>query len=345
MVSKLKIPSCSVVFCDVEGTQLNNEDRRRLSHPLCAGVILFSRNYENKKQLKTLTDSIKKIKSPALLISVDQEGGRVQRFRDEFLKLPPASWFGEIYQQSAEQGIAAAEAGGWLMAAECLSVGIDFSYAPVLDLAYGQSEVIGDRAFYNSVDGVITLASAWIRGMRQAGMAAVGKHFPGHGFVRADSHLELPEDSRSMDALSVADLEVFAKIIDSGLDAIMPAHVLYSTIDQQPAGFSSFWLQQILRNKLGFKGLIFSDDLSMAGAVSAGSPAQRATAAIQAGCDILLVCNNPKAADEVLESLSKTSVSQQTLARLALMKATQAVSTTQLLSSAEWHSKTQLVMV
>lgn len=344
MVSELNISSCGVVFCDIEGTELNDEDRRRLSHPLCAGVILFSRNYENKKQLKKLTTAIKKIKSPALLISVDQEGGRVQRFRDEFFKLPPASWFGEIYEQSAEQGIATAEAGGWLMAAECLSVGVDFSYAPVLDLEFGQSQIIGDRAFHDSVDGVITLASAWIGGMRQAGMAAVGKHFPGHGFVRADSHLELPEDPRSMQVLSAADLKVFARIIESGLDAIMPAHVLYSDIDPNPAGFSSFWLQKILRKKLGFKGLIFSDDLSMTGAVSAGTPVQRAAAAMQAGCDILLVCNHPEALDEVLESLSTASVSQQTMHRLAQMKAAQKISSAQLLSSEQWHSKIQLMM-
>lgn len=340
--------SCGVVFCDVKGLTLSHEDRQRLSHPRCAGVILFARNYENKKQLKKLTAAIKKLKSPELLIAVDQEGGRVQRFREEFLKLPPAGWFGELYQQSTEQGIAAAQAGGWLMAAECLSVGVDFSFAPVLDLDFKRSDIIGNRAFYSTVDGVTALASAWVRGMHEAGMAAVGKHFPGHGYVCADSHLELPEDARFLEDLLTADLKVFSRLIKSGLEGMMPAHVLYSAIDSRPAGFSPYWLQQVLRQQMGFDGLIFSDDLSMAGAVSAGTPAQRAAAAIQAGCDILLVCNDPEAADEVLSSLmglSTIGMNEQTIInRLSHIKAKRKISPEQLVSSAEWRSKTQLMV-
>ncbi len=228
----------------------------------------------------------------------------MQRFREGFLALPPARRFGECYDNDPQSAIRAAEAGGWLMATECLSVGVDFSFAPVLDLDYGDSEVIGDRAFHSDPAVVATLAGAWARGMREAGMAAIGKHFPGHGYVAADSHQTLPEDGRDLATLRRADLRPFETLIREGVEGIMPAHVRYSAIDERPAGFSPFWLQDMLRTTLGFDGVIFSDDLSMAGALSAGCPADRARAAIRAGCDLLLVCNAPEAADEALDWLA-----------------------------------------
>ena len=290
---------------DIEGTELTDTDRRRLSHPACAGVILFARNYRNKRQLSRLTRDIHALRSPPLLIAVDQEGGRVRRFRDGFLALPPMRRFGELYDQDPAAALQAVEAGGWLMAAECLSVGVDFSFAPVLDLDYGDSDVIGDRAFHAAPEAVSALAGAWVRGMRQAGMAATGKHFPGHGCVAADSHKELPDDARSLADIRASDLRPFSAMIQAGVEGVMPGHVLYSRIDDRPAGFSPFWLQTILRQELGFGGIIFSDDLSMAGASTAGGPADRARAALDAGCDLLLVCNAPNAADEVLESLEE----------------------------------------
>lgn len=294
-------PGC--VFCDIEGLELTASDRKRLSHPQCGGVILFARNYENVGQLRSLTREIKTLKPQELLISVDQEGGRVQRFREGFLDLPPLRSIGEQYDQSPQQAVQQSEKYGWLMAAECLSAGIDFSFAPVLDLDYGFSDVIGNRAFHSDHSVVIELAAAYIRGMHRAGMAAVGKHFPGHGFVAADSHTELPMDTRRFEEIEARDLQPFKTLVRAGLDGIMPAHVIYDDIDDVTAGFSEYWLKEVLRDQLRFRGLIFSDDLSMAGAASAGTPDERADMALHAGCDILLVCNDQDAADEVLNTL------------------------------------------
>ena len=265
---------------------------------------LFSRNFVDVDQLTELCREIHACRTPHLLIAVDQEGGRVQRFREGFTHLPPTAWYGEQYEQRPAKGLKLAEQGGWLMAAELLSCGVDFSFAPVLDLASGISQVIGDRAFSPHPETVARLANAWLQGVHGAGMAGVGKHFPGHGGVAADSHLALPVDTRRFEDLQIGDLRPFERLIQSGLEAIMPAHVIYERVDRQLAGFSSVWLRQVLRRQLGFQGVIFSDDLSMAAAQEGGAYPQRARAALDAGCDMVLVCNQRAGALEVLEAFA-----------------------------------------
>jgi len=288
---------------DLEGTELRPEERELLCHPAVGGVILFSRNYADPGQLAALTASIHALRQPPLLIAVDQEGGRVQRFRDGFTRLPPAGRLGALYRRHPQRARQAAERIGWLMAAELRALGVDFSFAPVLDLDRGISRVIGDRAFAAGVNAVGDLASAWVSGVHGAGMAAVGKHFPGHGGIAADSHLELPKDERTLADLMMEDLVPFARLIDHGLEAVMPAHVVYPRIDPHPAGFSRFWLRDVLRARLGFQGVVFSDDLNMAAAGAAGDHRERARAALAAGCDMLLVCNNRPAAIETVAAL------------------------------------------
>jgi beta-N-acetylhexosaminidase len=274
-----------------------------LNHPAVGGVILFTRNFLSMDQLQTLCSEINSIRTPSLLIAVDHEGGRVQRFKEGFTHLPTAAWYGDQYQKSADLGVELAQLGGWLMASELRACGIDFSFAPVLDIGFGISDVIGDRAFSSRPEVIARLAQAWMQGAHEAGMAAVGKHFPGHGGVKADSHLSLPVDSRRYEDLEMEDLRPFELMIRAGMEAIMPAHVIYSHIDKALAGFSSFWLKRVLRQQLQFQGVIFSDDLNMAAAQEAGGYADRATAALSAGCDMVLVCNNRPAAIEVLERL------------------------------------------
>jgi beta-N-acetylhexosaminidase len=286
---------------DLAGPELGPEDRELLGHPAVGGVILFSRNFVDPDQVRALTRAIHAVREPHLLIGVDQEGGRVQRFREGFTRLPPAGRIGALYRDHPARGLRAAERLGWLMAAELRAVGVDFSFAPVLDLDRGLSQVIGDRAFGDSQAAVTELAVSWMRGVHAAGMAAVGKHFPGHGGVAADSHAELPRDDRPLEVLRRADLAPFARLIDHGLEAIMPAHVVFPRIDPQPAGFSSFWLQTLLRRELGFQGVIFSDDLSMQGAADVGDHRGRADLALAAGCDMILICNDRAAALEVIE--------------------------------------------
>jgi beta-N-acetylhexosaminidase len=288
---------------DLEGTEIDAEEREILLHPAVGGIILFSRNFENAEQVATLTAAVHDLRDPHLLVAVDQEGGRVQRFRDGFTRLPPAGRFGELSREHPASARRAAAAVGWLMAAELRSVGVDFSFAPVLDLDRGVSRVIGDRAFSGGVNQVSELAQAWSEGVRDAGMAAVGKHFPGHGGVAADSHEELPADDRPFSEIEMEDLVPFERLIRRGLEAVMPAHVVYPRVDPNPAGFSRFWLQKILRERLNFQGVIFSDDMNMAAAAAGGSYSERARAALDAGCDVLLVCNNRPAALEVIESL------------------------------------------
>jgi beta-N-acetylhexosaminidase len=303
---------------DLSGLEVTSEEKELLQHPATGGVILFSRNYESPQQINRLIESIHQIRSPAILVAVDQEGGRVQRFREGFSRLPPAAVFGALYDQNHDEALHAARRVGWLMAAELRCVGIDFSFAPVLDINAGVSEVIGDRAFHSNPDIVSRLAHAWMDGAREAGMASVGKHFPGHGGVEADSHLALPIDFRNMSEIEGHDLVTFANLIDYGLDAVMPAHVIYENVDDQLAGFSRFWLQQILRHDLKFQGVIFSDDLTMAAAEQAGSYSDRARAALEAGCDMVLVCNNRDGAIEVLDELKDYTdpVAQSRLARM-----------------------------
>lgn len=291
------------VMIDLLGTELGAEDRELLLHPATGGVILFSRNFVDPRQLYRLIAEIHELRRPHLLIAVDQEGGRVQRFREGFTRLPAAAAILRRSDDDPRLARRAARQLGWLMAAELRAVGVDFSFAPVLDLDLGVSGVIGDRAFASTPELVGHLAGAWMLGAREAGMISVGKHFPGHGGVSADSHLDLPVDERPFDALLHEDLRPFARLIDNGLEAVMPAHVIYSACDSQPAGFSHFWLQQVLRGRLGFQGVIFSDDLSMAAAGHAGGYAERATAALAAGCDMVLVCNDHAGAHEVLSAL------------------------------------------
>lgn len=289
------------VMLDVHGTELSAEERERLRHPLVGGVILFTRNYQSPEQITELVREIHEVREPRLLVAVDHEGGRVQRFRDGFTRLPPLRRLGELYDENPKRAKRLAHYAGWLMAAELRAVDVDFSFAPVLDLDRGVSEIVGDRAFHSNPDAVAALAISYMAGMSEAGMAATGKHFPGHGGCVADSHLTLPIDHRSYADIYVEDLVPFERLIEAGLAGIMPAHVVYPQVDAQPAGFSRFWLQEVLRRRLKFQGIVFSDDLSMEGAKGAGGMVERATLALQAGCDMVLVCNAPESADEVLQ--------------------------------------------
>lgn len=289
------------LMLDLQGTWLTAHERAILRQSQVCGVILFARNVEHPDQVAELCRSIKAVRND-LLISVDQEGGRVRRLRRGFSALPSMQ---AIAQSSDPQKNA--QLCGWLMAAEVLAVGIDFSFAPVLDLDYGHNTVIGNRSFGAQVAQVTSLARAFMQGMGQAGMANVGKHFPGHGWVEADSHFAVPVDRRSLNAIEQTDLKVFAELANE-MTAVMPAHVIYSEVDELPAGFSSFWLQQVLRKQLGFTGLIFSDDLCMAGAHVVGDMAARTLAAISAGCDVALVCNDPAAAEQALVTMQTEKI-------------------------------------
>jgi beta-N-acetylhexosaminidase len=310
--------SLGPVMLDIEGTELNENDIRRLRHPLVGGVILFSRNYQSPEQLKALTAAIHAVRQPPLLIAVDHEGGRVQRFREGFTRIPAMRELGVVWDSNPRRARQLAEEAGWVLAAELRAHGVDFSFTPVLDIDFGNSRVIGDRAFHRNTQAISELAHALMAGLKHGGMAAVGKHFPGHGFVAADSHVDIPVDERTAAQIDHDDLVPFRRMIDDGLPAIMPAHVIYPKIDDRPAGFSKIWLQEVLRKRLNFNGVIFSDDLSMEGAIVAGSVTRRAEAALNAGCDMVLVCNRPDLADELLENLG-WNISAVSLARLARM--------------------------
>ena len=288
------------VILGIEGTELSDADHARLAHPLAGGVILFSRNFESCAQLKALTASIRALRTPTLLICVDHEGGRVQRFRDGFTAIPAMRTLGEMWDSDVALAAGEAHRLGHLLAGELRAHGVDFSFTPVLDIDFGASAVIGDRALHGNPNAVAHLASCLRRGLNAGGCAAVGKHFPGHGFIAADSHVDLPVDGRTLDALAVDDLIPFAVLSKEGLEAVMPAHVVYPAVDSVAAGFSRVWLQDILRGRLGFTGLIFSDDLGMAGAHAAGDIVARAEAAAAAGCDMVLACNDHAASDELL---------------------------------------------
>ena len=296
--------SLGPVMLDLEGVDITPEEREILSHPLVGGVILFTRNFASVEQLEALVQSLHEVRSPRLLIAVDHEGGRVQRFRDGFTALPTAAHFGKVHDQDPQLARHLAEVAGWLMAVELRAVGIDFSFAPVLDVDHGVSEVIGDRAFHQDPGVVTELARSYIKGMHEAGMAATGKHFPGHGGVEADSHTAIPVDEREYNDIYAHDILPFKRLAHQGLAAVMPAHVIYPKVDKLPAGFSSYWLKEVLRKRLGFQGVIFSDDLDMQGASVIGeSYTERASAALAAGCDMVLVCNNRAGALEVLDDL------------------------------------------
>lgn len=296
------------VIADVSGPELGPSDHELLQHDALVGVILFARHYQSPQQLLALTDSIRSVR-PELLICIDQEGGRVQRCRQGFTRLPAMLSFEAPWQQDAEATLVLVKDAGWLMATELIACGVDLSFAPVLDIEYGCSQVIGDRAFGHSCESVVALAGAWIDGMQQAGMAATAKHFPGHGAVVADSHVELPVDSRDIAQLQ-RDMTPFAELINAHkLAAVMPAHVTYSAVDPDfSAGFSRQWLQRILRAQLGFDGIIFSDDLSMQGAAEAGDYASRSKLAVQAGAQALLACNNRDGALQVLHAVQSLAL-------------------------------------
>lgn len=307
------------VMIDVEGESLTDQDRALLAHPQVGGVILFSRNYRDPQQLRELVAELHAVKRPPLIVAVDQEGGRVQRFRSGFTRLPPMRRLGEYWDEAPAAALSLATDAGWLMASELRHSGVDLSFAPVLDLDHGVSAVIGDRAFHHHPRAVVELARAFMRGMLAAGMAPVGKHFPGHGAVRGDSHHELPVDPRSLGEIANTDLLPFQRLARHGLAGVMPAHVRYPAVDEQPAGFSVRWIQGILRGELGFEGAVFSDDLSMSGAHVAGTPAARAEAALTAGCDMLLVCNDREAALEVVHALADRPPVPLSIARLIRM--------------------------
>ncbi len=303
---------------DLRGPRILPEEREVLLHPAVGGLILFSRNYEDPEQIAALIAEVHALRHPPLLVAVDHEGGRVQRFREGFTRLPPCSALRGLYDDDPRKARRYALAFGWLLAAELRAVGVDLSFAPVLDLDKGLTAVVGNRAFHRDPHAVAELAYAYARAMRRAGMAAVGKHFPGHGSVEADSHYAVPVDEREFNEIEASDLIPFRALIRRGLPALMPAHVIYPLIDEKPAGFSPIWLKEILRGRYGFDGAIFSDDTSMAGAAVGGSPPDRVKLALSAGCDMVLVCNKPEAAIEVIESLGDYDhpLAQERLARM-----------------------------
>lgn len=293
---------------DPSGPVLGEDDVRRLRHPAVGGVILFARNFESPAQLQALTQDIRALREPQLLIGVDHEGGRVQRFKEGFTALPPMRSLGQLWDRDREAGRAAARAAGYVIGAELAAHGLDFSFTPVLDLDYGSSSVIGDRALHYDPLAVGALGAALVRGLADGGMGAVGKHFPGHGYATADSHVAVPTDDRALADILRKDLVPYGPVIEAGLAGVMPAHVIYSRIDAEPAGYSRVWLQEILRDRLGFTGLVFSDDLSMEGASTAGGVPERAQAALGAGCDMVLLCGDPEGQDRLLHSLGESAL-------------------------------------
>jgi len=295
------------VMVDVEGYTLTEQEKKRLQHPLVGGVILFARNFQNRQQLQQLCAEIRAVRDPALLIAVDHEGGRVQRFKDDgFTHLPAMRELGRIWDSDPSLAVKLANAVGYILATELRACGVDLSFTPVLDLDYECSEVIGNRAFHSNPQTVARLAEALSHGLQQAGMAACGKHFPGHGAVEADSHHEIPVDNRDLETILENDAAPYGWLGGTVIQAVMPAHVIYPQVDDKPAGFSSIWIKRILRQALAYNGMVFSDDLTMEGATVAGDILARANAALTAGCDMVLVCNRPDLADELLARLDWT---------------------------------------
>ncbi|WP_077315817.1 beta-N-acetylhexosaminidase [Basilea psittacipulmonis] len=293
------------VMVDIEGYELTEHEKQRLKHPLVGSVILFTRNFQSREQLTRLCQEIHSLRDTPLLIVVDHEGGRVQRFKtDGFTHLPAMRELGRVYEQDELLALQLAQATGFILASELRACGVDFSFTPVLDLDYGRSDVIGNRAFHADPKVVSLLSRALIQGLSDSGMASCGKHFPGHGYVNADSHTHVPIDDRSFEEIYEKDVKPYIALGNLSLPAIMPAHVIYEKVDSQPAGFSKFWVQKILREQLAYQGVIFSDDLTMEGASVAGDIHDRAKAAFHAGCDMVLVCNRPDLADELLEKLT-----------------------------------------
>jgi beta-N-acetylhexosaminidase len=295
--------SLGPLLVDVEGLSLSAEDKELLRHPLVGGVILFTRNYRDRAQLGSLVGSIHALRMPPLLVTVDHEGGRVQRFREGFTVLPPARLFGRLYDEDTKEALRLTELSAWLLAAELRASGVDLSFAPVVDLDYGASSVIGDRALHSDPAAVAELARSWLLGMRRAGMAACAKHFPGHGAVQGDSHLMLPVDTRPLEDLRQRDIVPYQKLMNLDLPSVMMAHVVYDQVDPNPASLSRRWIHGELRVGLRFDGAVFCDDLSMRGAEKAGDYLDRAKAALAAGCDMLPVCNNRAGVVAILDGL------------------------------------------
>jgi len=299
--------SLGPLMVDLAADCMSAEEKELLQSPQIGGVILFSRNFTSVERLIQLIEEIHEIRHPRLLIAIDQEGGRVQRLREGFTQLPAINLLGKIYDSEPKRATKLATISGWLMASELRSIGIDFSFAPILDLNYGVSQVIGDRAFHKDPEIVSILATRYVQGMRSAGMQAVGKHFPGHGAVTADSHIELPTDTREFQDIATQDLVPFKRLIDNGLAGLMSAHVVYEKVDSQIATFSKLWLQDVLRKQLDFKGVIFSDDLSMKAALCDGDGSveylTHTKKALDAGCDMALICNSSENACLVAEQL------------------------------------------
>ncbi len=329
------------LMLDLVAASVSADERDLLSHPAVGGVILFSRNYESPAQLTALVTEIHALREPSLLVAVDQEGGRVQRFREGFTRLPPPAWFGKLYNRNPKRSLQITRAIAWLMATELRASGVDFSFAPVLDLDTGVSSVIGDRALHAQPVVVAELAHAWLMGVHSAGMAAVGKHFPGHGGVLEDSHLALPVDTRRPEDVMMEDLLPFQRLIDYGIEAIMPAHVIYEQASPMLAGFSSFWLGEVLRGKLGFQGVVFSDDLTMAAAGVAGDFGERARKALVAGCDMVLVCNDREGAIQALGEL-KQYTDPAAQMRLIRMHGRRAVSRAEMHLDPRWKEAVEM---
>ena len=335
--------SLGPIMLDLDSFEMSPEEREILQNPLVGGVILFTRNFSSVDQITQLVKDIHKVREPRLLVAVDHEGGRVQRFRDGFTSLPAVGHFGEIYQHNPKRAHQLSETAGWMMASELRAVGVDFSFAPVLDIDYGVSKVIGDRAFHQDGQIITELAHAYTQGMHQAGMAATGKHFPGHGAVTADSHIDIPFDDREYKEIYAKDILPFKRMIHHGLAAIMPAHVIYSKVDSLPAGFSEIWLKDILRKRLGFQGVIFSDDLDMKGASIIGENyVDRAEKALSAGCDMVLVCNNRDGAMNVVNNLTGHNDPVSHL-RLARMHGKHDISMNELHKSERWKTSSDIL--
>ena len=312
------------LMVDIEGLELFSNDIKRIEHPLVGGIILFSRNFKDKAQLKDLIISIRNVKHN-LLIAVDHEGGRVQRFKNEFTSIPKMHAIGQIYQEDKNYANKIAKLTGWIISEELAEVGIDFSFTPVLDVDYGASSVIGDRSFHENIEPIIELASSLVEGLSFGGMQSVGKHFPGHGFIKADTHLESATDNRSLELIQNNDMLTFEKLIKRGIKGIMPSHIVYSSCDNNPSGLSKFWLQEQLRGRLQFTGAIFSDDMSMKAAEdSENNITLRVQNALIAGCDMVLVCNSPSEVDKLMEEL-KWKPDTVSIKRLQSMKLNKAI--------------------
>ncbi len=303
------------VFLDIQGLMPAPREHELLQSSLVGGVILFSRNFQGKAQLKDCVSAIRSHR-PEILVAVDHEGGRVQRFREGMTVIPPMNQIGRIYDQNPDRGLLVAESLGRVMLWELKQLGVDFSFAPVLDLEYGRSSVMHSRCLHHDPEIVAQLAAALCRGIRLAGSVAVGKHFPGHGYAEADSHIALPRDERGLEEINQCDLVSFVKMIGQGLEGVMPSHVLYPQIDDYPAGFSKVWLQRELRQRLRFKGVIFSDDLTMGGALVVGDLLQRARRALSAGCDMVLVCNSYYSAKNLVDGLKDDVSNASSLERI-----------------------------